>query len=95
KKDIQWTQEAAAALQEMKKLVETLPMLTTPIHGKVLMMYLAASTESLSAALFARKEEGQVPIYFVSRVLQGAELNYPTLEKLILALVHAVRRLRR
>ncbi|GJW55353.1 reverse transcriptase domain-containing protein [Tanacetum coccineum] len=36
-----------------------------------------------------------VPIYFVSRVLQGAKLNYPPLEKLILALVHAVRRLRR
>ncbi|GJX80161.1 reverse transcriptase domain-containing protein [Tanacetum coccineum] len=35
---------------------------------------------------FARREEGHVPIYFVSRVLQGAELNYPTLEKLILAL---------
>ncbi|GJS59126.1 reverse transcriptase domain-containing protein [Tanacetum coccineum] len=86
KKDIQWTQEAAAALQEMKKLVETLPTLTMPIHAKVLMMYLAASTESLSVALFARKEEGQVPIYFVSRVLQGAELNYPILEKLILAL---------
>ncbi|GJV82164.1 reverse transcriptase domain-containing protein [Tanacetum coccineum] len=28
-------------------------------------------------------------------VLQGAELNYPALEKLILALVHAARRLRR
>ncbi|GKA06849.1 reverse transcriptase domain-containing protein [Tanacetum coccineum] len=28
-------------------------------------------------------------------VLQGAELNYPTLEKLVLALVHTARRLRR
>ncbi|GJW55870.1 reverse transcriptase domain-containing protein [Tanacetum coccineum] len=45
-------------------------------------------------SLFAEREEGQLPIYFVSRVLQGAELNYPTLEKLILALVHATRRLR-
>ncbi|GJR38508.1 reverse transcriptase domain-containing protein [Tanacetum coccineum] len=95
KKNIQWTQEAVAALQEIKKFVETLPSLTTPIHGEVLMMYLAASTESINAALFARREKGEVPIYFVSRVLQGAELNYPTLEKLILALVHAARRLRR
>ncbi|GKB77704.1 reverse transcriptase domain-containing protein [Tanacetum coccineum] len=37
----------------------------------------------------------QVPIYFVSRVLQGVELNYPKLEKLILALVHVERRLQR
>ncbi|GKA05275.1 reverse transcriptase domain-containing protein [Tanacetum coccineum] len=51
--------------------------------------------ESISATLFARREEGHVPIYFVSRVLQGAKLNYPALEKLILALVYTVRRLRR
>nr|GEY71885.1 hypothetical protein [Tanacetum cinerariifolium] len=70
-------------------------MLTVPIHGEVLIMYLTALTESIGAALFLRRGEGHVPIYFVSRVLQGAELNYPALEKLILALVHALRRLRR
>ncbi|GKD97238.1 reverse transcriptase domain-containing protein, partial [Tanacetum coccineum] len=50
---------------------------------------------SISATLFAKNKKEQVPIYFVSRVLQGAELNYPALKKLILALVHAARRLRR
>ncbi|GJR76241.1 hypothetical protein Tco_0088606 [Tanacetum coccineum] len=60
KKNIQWTQEAAAALQEMKKFIKALPTLTTPIHGEVLMMYLAASTESISVTLFVRREEGQV-----------------------------------
>ncbi|GKD50562.1 ribonuclease H-like domain-containing protein [Tanacetum coccineum] len=79
----------------MKKFMKTLPTLTTPIHGEVLMMYLVTLTKSISATLFARREEGHVPIYFISRVLQGAELNYPALEKLILALVHAVRRLQR
>ncbi|GJV51783.1 hypothetical protein Tco_1447524 [Tanacetum coccineum] len=57
KNNIQWTQEAAAALQEMKKFVETLPTLTGPIHGEFLMMYLAALTESISATLFVRREE--------------------------------------
>ncbi|GJV01949.1 reverse transcriptase domain-containing protein [Tanacetum coccineum] len=38
KNNIQWTQEAAAALQEMKKFVETLPTLTGPIHGEFLMI---------------------------------------------------------
>ncbi|GJS86299.1 reverse transcriptase domain-containing protein [Tanacetum coccineum] len=95
KKNIRWTQEAEAALQEMKKFLEELPTLTTPIHGEVLIMYLSTLTESISATLFAKRKEEQVPIYFVSRVLQGAELNYPALEKLILALLHAARRLRR
>nr|GEY30322.1 reverse transcriptase domain-containing protein [Tanacetum cinerariifolium] len=93
KKNIQWTQEEKASLQEMKKFGEILPTLTAPIQGKILMMYLAASIESRNAALFAKREEEHVPIYFVSRVLQGAELNYSRIEKLILALVHEARKL--
>ncbi|GJR95594.1 reverse transcriptase domain-containing protein [Tanacetum coccineum] len=36
----------------------------------------------------------QIPIHYVSRSLQGAEINYALMEKLALALVHATRRLR-
>ncbi|GKD10707.1 reverse transcriptase domain-containing protein [Tanacetum coccineum] len=87
--------DAEEAFQKMKKFIEILPPLTTPIKGKVLVMYLAASAESINIVLLTEREERQVPIYFVSRVLQGVELNYVALEKLILALVYAVRRLRR
>nr|GFA45015.1 hypothetical protein [Tanacetum cinerariifolium] len=52
--------KAEAALQEMKKFIEILPTLTAPIPGEILMMYLAASTKSISAALFAKREEEQV-----------------------------------
>ncbi|GKC95582.1 reverse transcriptase domain-containing protein [Tanacetum coccineum] len=51
-----------------------------------MMMYLAASTKSINTALFAKREEEQVPIYFVSRVLQEDKLNYLGMEKLILTL---------
>ncbi|GJX50657.1 reverse transcriptase domain-containing protein [Tanacetum coccineum] len=71
------------------------PTLTALIKGEVLIMYLAASTESISVVLLAEREKRLVPIYFISTVLQGEELNYLGLEKLILALVHAARRLRR
>nr|GEY68607.1 hypothetical protein [Tanacetum cinerariifolium] len=86
KKNIRWMQEAEVALQEIKKFMENLLMLTAPMKGEVLIMYLTASTESISASLLIKREGEQVPIYFVSRVLQGAELDYPALEKLILAL---------
>ncbi|GJY95818.1 reverse transcriptase domain-containing protein [Tanacetum coccineum] len=36
-----------------------------------------------------------MPIYFVSRALRGPEVNYTSMEKLVLALVHASKRLRR
>nr|GEX87592.1 putative reverse transcriptase domain, ribonuclease H-like domain protein [Tanacetum cinerariifolium] len=95
KKSIQWTTEADKVLEKMKKLVQTLPTLTAPRVGETLTMHLIASKESISDVLAAKRNEGWTPIYFVSRVLQGAELNYPTLEKLVLALVHVARRLRR
>ncbi|GJY73717.1 reverse transcriptase domain-containing protein [Tanacetum coccineum] len=95
KKSIQWTTEADKALEKMKKLVQSLPTLTAPRVGETLTMHLAASKESISVVLAAKRNKGWTPIYFISRVLQGAELNYPALEKLVLALVHAARRLRR
>ena len=95
KKTFQWSVEAEAAFQQLKEFMETLPTLIAPINGEVLYMYIAASHESISAVLLAEREKKQVPIYFVSRVLQGAEINYPDLEKLVLALVHAARRLQK
>ncbi|GJT42131.1 putative reverse transcriptase domain, ribonuclease H-like domain protein [Tanacetum coccineum] len=95
KKSIQWTTEADKALEKMKKLVQALPTLIALRVGETLTMHLAASKESISDVLAAKRNKRWTPIYFVSRVLQGAELNYPALEKLVLALVHAVRRLRR
>ncbi|GJZ98187.1 reverse transcriptase domain-containing protein [Tanacetum coccineum] len=95
KETVQWTADAEEAFRKMKELIEILPTLTAPIKGKAFIMYLTASTENISVVLLAEREKRQVPIYFISRVLQVAELNYPELEKLIPALVYAARRLRR
>lgn len=80
KKTFQWSVEAEAAFQKLKDFIEILPTLAALIKGEVLYMYIAASHESISAVLLAEREKRQVPIYFVSQVLQGAELNYPELE---------------
>lgn len=66
-----------------------------PRHRDTLSLYLAVADEAISAVLLAEREGIQKPVYFISRALQGPELNYPSLEKLALALVHVARRLRR
>jgi len=40
------------------------------------------------------REDRQYPVYFVSRLLHGAEKQYPTLEKAALAVVTSARKLR-
>nr|GFB37536.1 reverse transcriptase domain-containing protein [Tanacetum cinerariifolium] len=60
-----------------------------------LIFYLAAAKETVSAVLMAKREAKQMPIYFVSRALRGPEINYTSMEKLVMALVHASKRLKR
>lgn len=95
RKSFKWTTEANKAFEQMKQYIGALPTLTAPVAGETLIMYLAASKESISAVPMAERDKKQVPIYFVSRVLQDQKINYPELDKLTLALVYAARRLRR
>ncbi|GJU64637.1 reverse transcriptase domain-containing protein [Tanacetum coccineum] len=95
KSDFQWTAEVEAAFKQMKKLIAELPTLTAPMEKEELIVYLAAIREAVSTLLMTEKEAKQMPVYFVSRALQGPEINYTSLEKLVLALVHARKRLKR
>ncbi|GKA82530.1 reverse transcriptase domain-containing protein [Tanacetum coccineum] len=95
KSDFLWTEEAEAAFRQMKEHIAKLPMLTAPEEQEELIVYLAASKEAVSAVLMTEREARQMPIYFVSQELRGPEVNYTSMEKLVLALVHASKRLRR
>ncbi|GKC65006.1 reverse transcriptase domain-containing protein, partial [Tanacetum coccineum] len=79
----------------MKRLITELPTLMAPKREEELMVYLSAANEAVSAVLLVERHGRQAPIHYVSRTLQGAEINYQPMEKLILALVHAVKQLRR
>ena len=90
-----WSEEAEEDFLQLKEHVRKLPSLASPIPGEPLILYLSTGREAISAALLAEREKKQIPVYFVSRALQKAELNYSIMEKLVLSLVFAVRRLRR
>ncbi|GJY15395.1 reverse transcriptase domain-containing protein [Tanacetum coccineum] len=84
KSDFQWTAEAGTIFKQMKKLIAELPMLTAPKEKEELVIYLAAAKEAISAVLMTERDGKQMPIYFISHALQGQEINYTTMEKLIL-----------
>ncbi|GJR55836.1 reverse transcriptase domain-containing protein [Tanacetum coccineum] len=95
KSDFQWTQEAEVAFRQMKKIITDLPMLIAPKEMEELIMYLAAANEAISAVLMNEREGKKMTVYFVSRALRGPEINYTPMEKLVLALLSASRRLKR
>ena len=56
-------------------------------------MYLAVSDFSTNVVLVRDKDRVQHPVYYCSRALRGVEERYPRMEKLILVLVTAARKL--
>ncbi|RDX72502.1 hypothetical protein CR513_48000, partial [Mucuna pruriens] len=68
--------------QSMKEaLLAAPPVLTRPTPSIPLLLYIFVSDDALSAALLQEKEGGQFLIYFMSKVLQGAEKRYQKIEK--------------
>ncbi|GKB58777.1 reverse transcriptase domain-containing protein [Tanacetum coccineum] len=95
KSDFLWTEEAESAFKQIKELIAKLPMLIAPKEKEELIIYLATYKEAVSAVLMTEREAKQMPIYFVSLALRGPKVNYTSMEKLVLALVQASKRLRR
>ncbi|KAL2236302.1 UNVERIFIED_CONTAM: Retrovirus-related Pol polyprotein from transposon 17.6 [Sesamum indicum] len=93
-KNFEWTEECEQAFQDFKTYLRSPPLLANPKGNGVLYVYLAVSENAVSSAL-AREEGGvQSPVYYVSKILQGAERRYAQIEKLALALIVTARKLR-
>nr|GEW43622.1 reverse transcriptase domain-containing protein [Tanacetum cinerariifolium] len=95
KSDFHWIAEAEQAFQQLKHHLSELPLLVAPKPQEELVIYLSAAYGAISAVLMIDRGTTQTPIYFISRALQGPELNYSPMEKLVLSLVFAAKRLRR
>nr|GEV84995.1 reverse transcriptase domain-containing protein [Tanacetum cinerariifolium] len=85
KSDFHWTTEAEQAFQQLKQHLSELPLLVAPKQQKELIMYLSATFGAISAILMTERGTAQMPIYFISRALQGPKLNYSPMEKLVMS----------
>ncbi|KAI5324801.1 hypothetical protein L3X38_033874 [Prunus dulcis] len=94
KQNITWTAECDKAFQDLKNYMSKAPMLSKPLAGEILYLYLSVSGTAVSSVLIRKPEKAELPIFYVSKALQSAELRYPPLKQLALALVVSARRLR-
>nr|GEW34514.1 reverse transcriptase domain-containing protein [Tanacetum cinerariifolium] len=93
KSDFSWTAKAEQAFQQLKQHLSELPLLVAPNPQEELIMYLSPTHRAASAVLMTERGTTQMLIYFISRALQGPELNHSPMEKLVLSLVFAAKRL--
>nr|KYP41357.1 Retrovirus-related Pol polyprotein from transposon 17.6 [Cajanus cajan] len=89
-----WTTECEEAFSELKRSLASSPILTKPRPNLPLLVYISMSDRAVNSVLVQEQEASQVPIYFVSRVLQGGETRYQKIEKLALAILVTARKLR-
>ncbi|WVZ81080.1 hypothetical protein U9M48_028503 [Paspalum notatum var. saurae] len=85
--EFRWTNAQQAAFDELKKRLTTAPVLTLLDQQKKFIVYCDASRDGLGCVLM---QEGKV-IAYASRQLRKHELNYPTHDLELVAVVHALK----
>ena len=92
-KEFQWSEECVTAFQELKRYLSHPPIMSNPVVNELLFAYLSVALHVISLVLIRVDNGIQRPVYYVSKSLNEAEVRYLPLEKAILAVVHATRKL--
>ncbi|KAG9450509.1 hypothetical protein H6P81_010474 [Aristolochia fimbriata] len=97
KKDtsFEWDDSCRNAFNNIKANLTKPTVLVAPIVNKPLLLYIATQEKSVGALLAQCDEDNKErSLYYLSRTLVGAELNYTPIRKTCLALIFAVQKLR-
>ena len=92
-KEFEWSDECVVAFQQLKQYLSRLPIMSSLVVDEVLFAYIAIAFYAISFVLIWLDSSIQRPIYYVSKSLNEAEVRCLLLEKAILAVVHAIRKL--
>ena len=93
-KKFEWTYKCEQTFQALKQHLGQALLLSKPIEGEKLYLYLIVSKKVVSAALIREEDKVQWLVYYVSKRLLDAKNRYPRLEKFTLALVMVSKKLR-
>ena len=90
-----WTKDCQKAFDSIKEYLLEPPILSPPVEGRLLIMYLTALKDSMGCVLGQQDETGkkEFAIYYLSKKFTDCETRYSMLEKTRCALAWAVKRL--
>ncbi|XP_019182110.1 PREDICTED: uncharacterized protein LOC109177249 [Ipomoea nil] len=90
-----WDEACKNAFESIKSYLMKPPVLTAPVHGCPLILYISAQDCSVGALLAQENDKGKEnALYYLSRMMTLNELKYSPIEKLCLALVFAIKKLK-
>jgi hypothetical protein len=86
-------------LEDLKHHLQSPPILTAPLPGENLLLYITTTTHVISTAIMVQCPEGghafvvQRLVYFVSEVLFESKVCYPSIQKLLYTILITSRKL--
>ncbi|XP_051212016.1 uncharacterized protein [Lolium perenne] len=95
-----WDETADKALQELKRILSSAPVLAAPTPSEPMFLYLATSNKVISIVIVVERQEEeheygvQRPVYYVSEVLTESKQRYPHFQKLAYGVFLVSRKLR-
>ena len=93
-KKFEWNNDCQTAFEEIKKFFTSPPLLSRPIPNEPLYLYLSIGYESIASVLVREEGSQHHLVYYVSKILRGAEIRYPKLDKLAMIVVYTSKKLR-
>ncbi|CAN6557496.1 unnamed protein product [Malus baccata var. baccata] len=90
----EFTKECTTSFNQLKELLTTAPIIVPPDWSLPFELMCDASDYALGVVLGQRKDKRPHVIYYASRTLNDAQLNYSTTEKELLAVVFALDKFR-
>ena len=93
-KKFEWNNDCHKAFEEIQNFLTSPPLLSRPIPNEPLYLYLSIGYKSIASVLVREEGSQQHLVYYVSKILRGAEIRYPKLDKLAMIVVHTFRKLR-
>ncbi|KAL0446060.1 UNVERIFIED_CONTAM: hypothetical protein Slati_1733900 [Sesamum latifolium] len=92
---IEWSEACRNAFRSIKSYLMKPPVLVAPVPGRSLILYIAAQECSAGALLEQENdEEKESALYYLSRMMTPNELKYSPIEKICLALIFAIQKLK-
>ncbi|XP_074299530.1 uncharacterized protein LOC141630651 [Silene latifolia] len=91
---IMWDDRCQAAFDKIKEVLSSSPVLSPPVAGLPLSLYLIVTDTAMGAMLAQTVDKEDRAIYYLSKKFLEYESKYTALEKTCLALVWATKKLR-
>ncbi|KAL0368109.1 UNVERIFIED_CONTAM: Retrovirus-related Pol polyprotein from transposon.6 [Sesamum calycinum] len=97
KKDVpfQWDEACDKAFKSIKSYLMKPPVLVAPVPGRPLILYVATQERSVGILLSQKNDKGKEnALYYLSRTIMPNKLKYSPIEKLCLALIFSIQKLK-